>query len=61
MQEAGGSDSARNLNSISLGSGATQTLVPTDWDNLGGAPINLAIDQYSNGKSVSTILANAVY
>ena len=60
MQETGGTDSTMAFNNVGLGSNATDTWVPTNWDNLSGAPINLTVDKNSDGKSVSTTVANAL-
>ena len=60
MQETGGNDSTLTERNIALGSDATDTWMPSDWNNLSTAPVDLTVDQNSDGTSVSTVVANAV-
>ncbi len=61
MQETGGTNSTLTVGNTSLGADATQTWSPTNWDNLTGAPVNLTNDADSNGKNITTTVANALH
>jgi hypothetical protein len=59
LQQLGAGQGQTFFTGLSIGAGETQTFTPSDWTNLGAAPVNLQV-QNSQGTSSGTLQAAAI-